>query len=31
MTGEIPDAVLRVFKRTYEYDTETLAAAVKLI
>lgn len=31
MTGEIPEGVLRVFKRTYDYDTETLAAAVKLV
>lgn len=31
MTDEIPEGVLRVFKRTYDYDTETLAAAVKLV
>lgn len=31
MTGEIPEGVLRVFKRTFDYDTETLAAAVKLV
>ena len=31
MTGEIPESVLRVFKRTYDYDVRTLAEAVKLV
>ena len=31
MTGEIPEGVLRVFKRTYDYDVRTLVEAVKLV
>lgn len=31
MTDEIPEGVLRVFKRTYDYDVRTLAEAVKLV